>query len=63
MNVKDWDAWKKFREVGSSTMTGDEVRFVAKLHAKYYKHKYFIPCNCRNSQRRLKIQQWIKDPN
>ena len=36
-----------------------EIELVAELHAKYYNHKYEVPCSCNGSIYR----RWIKDLN
>ena len=63
MTSVDWDWWKEFRQVGSGTITGAEVRKICTLHAKYFLHKLKMPCSCKNDTRRKFIQKYIEDLN
>lgn len=63
MTTKDWDEWSKFRNVGSGTISGSEVKLICQLHAKYFMHKLKMPCSCRNEIRRNFIQNYILDLN
>ena len=56
VDVKDWEA---FRDNSKSRLTRNEVELISKLHAKYFNHKYNVPCSCSPKQ----LQQWVNDIN
>ena len=56
LDKKDWD---QFREKNSTRVTRQEVELVSQLHAKYFKHSYYIPCSCSPKT----LQGWVDDLN
>lgn len=56
VDVSDWEA---FRNNSKSRLTRHEVELISKLHAKYFNHKYKVPCSCSPKQ----LQQWVNDLN
>lgn len=51
--------WEKFRGNTSNRISKEEVKLISQLHAKYFKHKYVVPCSCSPKR----VQQWIEDLN
>ncbi len=58
-NKQDNEKWKLFRMDTKSYLSQAEFTMVCKLHAKYYKHKFYKPCTCSPKT----INQWIRDLN
>jgi len=56
---EDYEKWKAFRMVKQSYISRTEFEMVAKLHAKYHKHSFYLPCTCSPKT----IKQWIADLN
>ena len=56
LDRKDWD---NFLASSSNTLSVEEVKLVSQLHAKYFKHKYNVPCSCNPKT----IIRWIDDLN
>ncbi len=56
---KDYEKWKAFRMETKSHLSRTEFEMVSKLHAKYYKHSFYLPCTCSPKT----IKQWIIDLN
>ncbi len=56
IDKKDWEI---FQANPSDKLTVEEVKLVAQLHAKYYKHHYHTPCSCNPKT----IIKWIDDIN
>lgn len=63
MTNKEWHDWLKFREAGTETITVAEQKLIATLHAKYFNHKYNLPCSCKPSKARKILQNWTNDIN
>jgi hypothetical protein len=59
MEELDRKDWEIFQANTSDTLSVEEVKTVAQLHSKYFKHNYHVPCSC-NPKRILK---WINDIN
>lgn len=59
MEKLDKKDWQTFRSRVSDRVTREEVELIAKLHAKYFNHKYKVPCSCSPKT----LQQWINDLN
>lgn len=59
LKSEDYERWKLFRMDNKSSITREELEVVSRLHSKYYKHKYYIPCSCSPRT----INQWIADIN
>mgnify|MGYP001285358666 CR=1 FL=1 len=59
MDRPDVIDWEKFRAGTSTTLKKTEVVLVSQLHAKYFKHKYKVPCSCSPTR----IQKWIRELN
>ena len=51
--------WENFRMGTKQHLSAQEFELVCKLHADYYKHKFYRPCTCSPKT----IKQWIKDLN
>jgi len=56
IDKKDWDI---FQANPSDKLTVEEVKLIAQLHAKYFKHTYYVPCSCNPKT----IIKWIDDIN
>ena len=63
MTKEEWFQWLEFRESGTETITVPEQKLIATLHAKYFNHKYQMPCSCKPSKARKQFQKWIDDLN
>lgn len=63
MKKEEWFKWLEFRESGTETITVAEQKLIATLHAKYFNHKYKLPCSCKPSKARKQFQIWIDDIN
>ena len=55
----DYAKWENFRMGTKQHLSAQEFELVCKLHADYYKHKFYRPCTCSPKT----IKQWIKDLN
>ena len=55
----DYAKWENFRMGTKQHLSAQEFELVCKLHADYYKHKFYRPCTCSAKT----IKQWIKDLN
>ncbi len=51
--------WEKFRSGLSQKVSKEEVQLISELHAKYFNHKFKVPCSCSP---RI-IQGWITELN
>ncbi len=58
-NDEDKKLWNKFRLSKRDTISRSEFQLVCKLHAEYYKHKYYEPCTCSPT----KIKKFIQELN
>jgi hypothetical protein len=56
LDKKDWEI---FQANPSDKLSVDEVKLIAQLHAKYFKHTYHTPCSCNPKT----IIRWIDDIN
>lgn len=63
MTNSEWTKWLKFRESDLHTITYEEQKLIGELHAKYFNHKYHLPCSCKPSKARKTLQLWINDIN
>ena len=63
MTSEERKKWIEFREAGTETITVEEQKLIATLHAKYFNHKYSLPCSCKPSKARKVLQKWITDIN
>ena len=59
LNKKEYDAWKDFKAIKSSTINKEEQELIASLHSKFFQHSYYIPCSCTPRH----WNQWISDLN
>jgi hypothetical protein len=46
MTDEHYDAWTEFITSNKNTMTKQEQELLARLHAYYFKHSYYLPCTC-----------------
>jgi len=58
-NTDEYQKWTEFRAVKSSKINPTEQELIASLHSKYFKHRFFKPCNCSPKQ----WNNWIKQLN
>jgi hypothetical protein len=56
LDKKDWEI---FQANPSDKLSVEEVKLIAELHAKYYKHQYQVPCSCNPKT----VIKWIDDLN
>ena len=56
LDLKDWEL---FRANPKSHISHLEYKLVAELHAKYFKHSFYLPCKCSPKT----INQWIAQIN
>jgi len=59
MEELDKRDWEKFRSKNTDRVSKVEVELISELHAKYYNHKYNVPCSCSPKT----LQKWIDDLN
>lgn len=59
MSREDYISWDAFRNNPKNSLTNEELEYISRLHAKYFKHKYFKPCTCNPRT----IKNWIADLN
>jgi hypothetical protein len=55
----DFKLWTVFRMGTKQHISAKEFELVCKLHAKYYKHRFYKPCTCSPKT----VNRWIKDLN
>ncbi len=61
MEVEDVQAWSEFKkDYNGHTLSTTDLKFLSKLHSKYYNHSYYVPCLCSSSNKEL-VKQWAKD--
>lgn len=51
--------WDKFRLEVRTSLNAKNFELVCRLHAKYYKHRYYKPCTCNPNT----IKRWIAQLN
>ena len=51
--------WEKFRSNTNAQISHNEYKMVSKMHAKYYKHSFYLPCKCSPNV----INTWIAQLN
>lgn len=59
MEENDRLDWYQFRNNDAPNVTHTEYVMIAKLHSKYYNHKYKLPCKCNPRV----INKYIEDLN
>tara|TARA_R100001163_G_C5043506_1_gene181199 strand:- start:1052 stop:1336 length:285 start_codon:yes stop_codon:yes gene_type:complete len=59
MDELDKKDWEIFRAGVENKISKEEVKMISKLHAKYFNHKYKVPCSCSPKL----IQGWIEQLN
>jgi hypothetical protein len=59
MSREDYLMWEKFRETPKNSLEPQEFELICRLHAEYFKHKYYKPCTCRPKE----IKKWIGELN
>lgn len=59
MEELDKKDWEQFRAKNSDRVSRAEVEMISMLHAKYYNHKYEVPCSCSPKT----LQKWVDDLN
>lgn len=59
MSREDYLMWEKFREDPKNTLQPKEFELICRLHAKYFKHRYYKPCTCNPKE----IKKWISELN
>jgi len=57
MTEKEYNLFTKVKEQKSLTVENQEI--IATLHAKYYKHQFFMPCSCSGKT----WKQWVAQLN
>ena len=50
MDELDLKDWEQFRANPTSHISHLEYKLVAELHAKYFKHSFYLPCKCSPKQ-------------
>ena len=58
-NKKDYEKWRIFRMGDKHSIDTSELELVSKLHSRYFKHKYRVPCTCSPKR----INEWIAELN
>ena len=58
MSREDWDLWAEHKPTGN-VVTHKQLKITSELHARYFNHKFSVPCGC---DKKL-VASWIKDLN
>ena len=45
-NKEEYDKWTEFKAANGNSINRQEQELIARLHSKYYKHSYYLPCTC-----------------
>lgn len=53
--VEDIILWKEIQERITHKISNADFKIMCQLHAKYFNHKFEIPCSCNKA----KIRQWL----
>lgn len=58
-NKEEYDKWTQFKAANGNSINRQEQELIARLHSKYYKHSYYLPCTCTPKT----YIAWIKQLN
>ena len=58
-NKEEYDNWTEFKAANGNSINRQEQELIARLHSKYYKHSYYLPCTCTPKT----YIAWIKQLN
>lgn len=58
-NKEEYDKWTEFKSANGNSINRQEQELIARLHSKYYKHSYYLPCTCTPKT----YIAWIKQLN
>ena len=58
-NKEEYDKWTEFKAANGNSINRQEQELIARLHSKYYKHSYYLPCTCTPKT----YIAWIKQLN
>ncbi len=61
MIEEDYNNYKEFLKIIETGFTDKDLNIVYELHAKYFNHKFNIPCGCGGAKKIDVINSWIKD--
>tara|TARA_R100000479_G_scaffold55954_1_gene26507 strand:- start:209 stop:469 length:261 start_codon:yes stop_codon:yes gene_type:complete len=61
MDEGDYIDFTNFRDLIGKGFTDNDLEIVYKLHAKYFNHKFIIPCGCGGVKKMDTINTWIQD--
>jgi hypothetical protein len=61
MEEDDYMSFTGFRISMQNGFTDDDLKVVYTLHAKYFDHKYTVPCGCGGARKMDTINVWIND--
>ena len=56
---REYDKWTQFKAANGNSINRQEQELIARLHSKYYKHSYYLPCTCTPKT----YIAWIKQLN
>lgn len=56
---EEYDKWTEFKSANGNSINRQEQELIARLHSKYYKHSYYLPCTCTPKT----YIAWIKQLN
>lgn len=56
---EEYDKWTEFKAANGKSINRPEQELIARLHSKYYKHSYYLPCTCTPKT----YIAWIKQLN
>ena len=58
-NKEEYDKWTEFKAANGKSINRQEQELIARLHSKYHKHSYYLPCTCTPKT----YIAWIKQLN
>ena len=61
MEEDDYMSFTGFKETMETGFSDNDLKIVYTLHAKYFDHKYTVPCGCGGVRKMDTINVWIKD--
>ena len=61
MEEDDYISFTGFKISMQNGFTDDDLKVVYTLHAKYFDHKYTVPCGCGGARKMDTINVWIND--
>lgn len=61
MSQIDYESFERFLGIIETGFGNRDLQIVYELHAKYYNHRFNIPCGCGGAKKIDVINNWISD--